>query len=571
MAEVIQSNGKIAVLQQFMFENRDLLDKISGVDIDPRKIGNSKTGDIDDLLGKGTSTALQSMLIAAQLKAGVDPKEISNEFNDTTKEMLRDLLVEKGINVEQVDQFIEDTVHISKGGELAHIYRGEINVNLGATYKEHEADKKTVDADPDQNTEEIRLEIGSDAGKGFPAILAAFFSFLKSDQNDFLANKSVSNMFQSFGFSQNDMNYVRDTGNHLRNDRTNYIAATRSTYARIKNPEETLSSDQAKATIEARAPETKEAIDMLLNERRELVIQTIPLATEATGVSPETMKAVWGVESNYGENLLSATKCKGDWQFTGATWNNIMKKYGDEIAEHLKENHPGYDKIADNIIANNTNRGTLDHLKFDPVVSTYAASYLKMDDARVIGIDPSKTENMVPIYSAYNIGSPDAKKLYQMSQNDDTRSAQAVIGSNARNNPLYFKGNVTAGVALARMGEELTRHHKEYYERFGALESELAQKATVLASNDLMKTGLTETYNHTQETNGKPGTGSPSQPEILTAAFNGNKEGVDQIALAAKEDNEPPQPKPEPESEPIRPDGPTAIASYSTTVGLPQA
>ncbi|MCK5385532.1 MAG: hypothetical protein KAJ29_08115, partial [Alphaproteobacteria bacterium] len=346
------------------------------------------------------------------------------------------------------------------------------------------------------------------------------------------------------------MNYVRDTGNHLRNDRTNYIAATRSTYARIKNPEETLSSDQAKATIEARAPDTKEAIDMLLDERRSLIIQTIPLAGEATGVSPEIMKAVWGVESDYGNNLLSPTMCKGDWQFAGGTWNSIMERYGDKIAEHLKENHPGYEKIADNIMANNTNRGALDHLKFDPVVSTYAASYLKMDDARVVGIDPSKTKNMVTVYSAYNIGSLDAKKLHQMSQNGDTRSAQAVIGSNARNNPLYFKGNVTADTALARMGKELTRHHEEYYKRFGNLERELAQEGTLLASNDSIKTGLTATYNHTQETNGRLGTGSPSQPEILTATFNG-KEGVDQIALAAKEDNEQPEPKPEPESEPI--------------------
>jgi len=137
----IQSNGRIGVLQNFLFENKAALEQIHGIDIDRKKIGNSQ-GQVDDILGKGTSTALQSILVAAQLRAGVAPEEITKEFNDTTKVMLRDLLVGQGIEAEQVNQFIEDTVHISKGGELAHLYENQANAHTAAIIEGFEPNRQ---------------------------------------------------------------------------------------------------------------------------------------------------------------------------------------------------------------------------------------------------------------------------------------------------------------------------------------------------------------------------------------------------------------------------------------------
>lgn len=374
-------------------------------------------------------------------------------------------------------------------------------------------------------------EQNSNAGQGFMAILAVFFSFLKNNQSqpeqnkDILTDKSVSNLFKSFGFSNDDMEYLRQTGEKVRSGETNIFTATKNIYERIENPQKTLSSNEAKAAVEAREPQTNSAINMPLEERRDLVIQAIPKAAKAAGVSPETMKAVWGVESGFGKNLTSPKNCKGDWQFTNPTWNSIMKRYGDEIAKHIKENHPEYTQTADKLAANNEQYNALNDLKFDPIVSTYAAAYLKMDDAKVIGVDPSKQENRAQLYSAYNIGSPDAKKLHKMATSNDQHSAQAVIGDSARTNPLYFKGDVTAKIALARMEEELGRYHDKYYKLFGKLEKDIAQETTLANNNS----SLTETYNHTQATDGRPGTAinPPRQPNPLP--FDGK--GVDQTTL----------------------------------------
>ncbi len=134
MAKYIQSDGRIAVLQQFLFENEDLLNKIPGVHIDRTKIGDS-AGHIDDLLGKGTSSALESLLIAAQIDAGVTADKITDEFNDTTRKQLRKFLVARGVDAEDVKQFIKDTVCISKNGELAHLYKGLANADQAAIRK----------------------------------------------------------------------------------------------------------------------------------------------------------------------------------------------------------------------------------------------------------------------------------------------------------------------------------------------------------------------------------------------------------------------------------------------------
>jgi len=215
----------------------------------------------------------------------------------------------------------------------------------------------------------------------------------------------------------------------------------------------------------------------VLEARRKLVIGTIPFAAEATSVSPGLMKSTWGIESSYGKDIVSGTKCEGDWHFTDGTWNSIMSQNGEEIANLIKQNHSGeeYERIAEEIIAKKDIPGALAKYQYHPVVSTYGAAFLMKSNARSLNVDPSERQNWKPIYSAYNISPSDAKTLLSMARHDDPRSAQQVIGKNARNNPPYFGGDVTAKVALGRIDKQLETHHNEYHERFGRLEREIVQ------------------------------------------------------------------------------------------------
>ncbi len=133
MAEFIQSNGRIGVLQQFMFENEALLDKIPGIDIERTKIG-SKTGEIDNILGKGTATAIESILMAAGIPEGSD-------FNADAQAKLSEFLTKNGMNAAQVSTFVKDVGVVVNDKDLGPIYQRNAKADTVAIHKAPETDK----------------------------------------------------------------------------------------------------------------------------------------------------------------------------------------------------------------------------------------------------------------------------------------------------------------------------------------------------------------------------------------------------------------------------------------------
>ena len=139
---VIQSNGRVAIFQQFLLENREALNKIPGVSVGD--VGG-KNGAIDDILGTKTSTALESLLVAAQLHAGKEP---TGEFNDESVKTLRDFLVDtRKMDAAQVNTFVDGLKHISAGGELAELHKGYAKADARAIKEAYEASKQI---EPDQ-------------------------------------------------------------------------------------------------------------------------------------------------------------------------------------------------------------------------------------------------------------------------------------------------------------------------------------------------------------------------------------------------------------------------------------
>jgi hypothetical protein len=134
--KIINSIGEVAPLQKFLIDNADSLNQIKGLTIDPHKIGDKNTGQPDDILGPATSEALQRLILLAQIDAGIPTEGLTKDLVGerkltlNTKEILKDFLIKKGIETDQVDQFTKDAEIISGGGRLESQYQFGKKINI---------------------------------------------------------------------------------------------------------------------------------------------------------------------------------------------------------------------------------------------------------------------------------------------------------------------------------------------------------------------------------------------------------------------------------------------------------
>ncbi len=127
-----QANGDVAPLQRFLIDNLDAFNKIDGFDLKATDIGNSQ-GQPDDLLGKNTGTALQTLVLMAQLSAGVSPEDATTSYNDDTRKMLEDYLTnELKLDPTATAQFIANTEVISTGSRLAQDFQNSASVEASS-------------------------------------------------------------------------------------------------------------------------------------------------------------------------------------------------------------------------------------------------------------------------------------------------------------------------------------------------------------------------------------------------------------------------------------------------------
>ncbi len=108
-----RGNGDVAAMQELLINN---LDKIGGLPT-AEQIGG-KDGQPDDLLGHYTATALQTVVLSAQVSSGVENPTL--ELNDTTKPMVEAYLLNKGITEEEVTSFMRHAESLS--GNLNNAY-----------------------------------------------------------------------------------------------------------------------------------------------------------------------------------------------------------------------------------------------------------------------------------------------------------------------------------------------------------------------------------------------------------------------------------------------------------------
>lgn len=203
--------------------------------------------------------------------------------------------------------------------------------------------------------------------------------------------------------------------------------------------------------------------------RQQAVLDTYEHAAEVAGISPILMRGVWGIESAYGTHptLVSHGNARGDWQFLDGTFNEVIARHGDLIAElagdSITEQEAAALRAGNREISNAEWGATL---QFHPVVSTYAAALYLRQNADYIGVDPQDPNNFGIIYAGYNSGMGNADKLMDMARAGDMRPAGPIIGRPADYNPAFYAHGANAAQVIANYNSYVERYINDFNSLF---------------------------------------------------------------------------------------------------------
>ena len=234
-----------------------------------------------------------------------------------------------------------------------------------------------------------------------------------------------------------------------------------------------------------------------VGERQKQVMSIMKDAASTAGVSAGMMQGIWGVESHFGRSLTSPTGCKGDWQFTQGSFAGEIKTHGDEIANRLlatgNSNEASMVKHYADGLRNgsiNAHDNSLQDLRNNAKVSTYAAAFLMKDNAQQIGVDAQQQSSWGLIYASYNIGAGNARKL--ATELRDTGNTKGALGFVAAVNPQFFKDGATGAQALGKYQATVEAISHSFDKGVGA-PSQSAQPVFTAAAQGLSATEALKT------------------------------------------------------------------------------
>lgn len=161
-------------------------------------------------------------------------------------------------------------------------------------------------------------------------------------------------------------------------------------------------------------------------DRQTRVMSVLNDAASVAGISTNLMVGVWGKESAFGNNILSETGSKGDWQFTRITMAGTIAQKGDIIAARLRahglnddaqrvedmhETIKSFSPAGIRAYARSGAASTIDAMSYDSEISTYTAAFHLRARANELGLNAHKPSDFGMIYAGYNIGAGHAKTI----------------------------------------------------------------------------------------------------------------------------------------------------------------
>ncbi len=217
-------------------------------------------------------------------------------------------------------------------------------------------------------------------------------------------------------------------------------------------------------------------------EQHAIIAEILPQVTNDTGVSGGYLQAIRGKETFFGVDMTSGTGSEGQYQFTGRTFTSVINRYGEQIADNLRD--IGQGELADAVLASQA--GTVDRrLRYDPYISTYAAAYFTREN----GVDTMNPDNWGQAYAAHNVG---RGGLNTILRNLNTPNVGAVLDRTydpdpARNNPYFFRNGANGATVLARYQDTMEYWSNEYdirvQPRLDALQA-MQENLALSTSND---------------------------------------------------------------------------------------
>ena len=124
---IMTKNDTVTDIQNFW--TADALEKV-GIDMKTTDFNNHTTGVPDGLLGGGTSTLLQTLIILAQKEAGIDEANITTELTDDNFQHIATLLEGRGFSGDEVSAYMDSMIELVSDTNLTALYDEKATVSV---------------------------------------------------------------------------------------------------------------------------------------------------------------------------------------------------------------------------------------------------------------------------------------------------------------------------------------------------------------------------------------------------------------------------------------------------------
>lgn len=184
-----------------------------------------------------------------------------------------------------------------------------------------------------------------------------------------------------------------------------------------------------------------DSIGANLNAQRAEVYSALRTASAKTGVGFDYLVKTAQRESNFDPSAKAGTSsATGLFQFTEATWLNMLERYGDKHG----------------VATDGQSRADLLALRKDAGLSSVMAGELAAENGKILQKKLGRPATSAELYAAHFMGPSDAAQLVQAARANRPGAASELFPSAALANHNVFHGKDGASLTSAQLYTKLT-------------------------------------------------------------------------------------------------------------------